>query len=126
MMMNEAQKVAFDACRKIRVRFFQDEIGSDEIRFDEDDEEEEHEFLVELVPFVNRLIVIQDNSGYIRRFGFECKFPVGHFTGLVAGRWYNPPAELVEVLGLLASEYGIRFERVVSEQAIEREEQESE
>ena len=116
MKMNEAQKVAFDACRTIRVRFCRSNMSSSDICFDEDDEEEEHDFLTELVPLVNRLVVIQSNSGHIRKFGFECKFPVSHFTGFVGGRWNNPPDELVEVLGLLASAYSIRFECVVEKE----------
>lgn len=114
--MNEIQKVAFDACRTMKVRFFQGDIGHGEIYFDEDDEEEEHNFITQLVPLVNRLIVIQSNSGHIRRFGFECKFPVDHFTGFVAGRWDNPPEELVDVLSLLAEAYNIRFEGVVKKE----------
>lgn len=117
MNMNDEQKVALDACHALRIAFIQSSERGGDVSWFSPPDYESHEDLVEIAPVVKRLAVMVNEDKQVICFGLECAWPVNHFHGY----WNDSDdGELLEVLRLLASAYGMNFECVlVTEQESE-------
>jgi hypothetical protein len=115
-MMNDAQRVAIQACRTLRICLSQEGDYGSSIDFECEGDDDVHRGIVYYLPFVRRLVVIRDERSQVREFGLECGYPMDHFFGSGVNPFMLAASqdELVEALSLLASEYGIRFEQLIS------------